>query len=106
MKTIDCLEEALKMFEENSIRQAQTLQTGNYKIGNKYFDNKMKCLSYIYKYGKLKELEKFLAHENVGVRESAACAQNLARCDTFSFIPSILERKSDHFHHILCDFSI
>ena len=74
MKTIDSVEEALKMFEENSIRQAQTLETGNYKIGNKCFDNKMKCLSYIYKCGKLKELEKYLAHENVGLRETAAYA--------------------------------
>ena len=35
MKTIENVDEALSMFEENSIKKAQTLETGNYKVGNK-----------------------------------------------------------------------
>ena len=50
---IENVEEALRLFEEKSIKQAQTLETGNYRVGNKCFDNKMKCLSYLYKQGKL-----------------------------------------------------
>ena len=74
MKTIENVEEAIRLFEENSIKQAQTLNTGNFKVGNRCFDNKIKCLSYLYKKGKLEMLEKYLLHENVGVRESAAYA--------------------------------
>ena len=74
MNTIENVKEALKMFEENSIKQSQTLETGNYKVGNKCFDKKMKSLSYLYKQGKLDLLEKYLSHENVGVRETAAYA--------------------------------
>ena len=39
MKRIDNVEEALKLFEENTIKQAQTFETGNFKVGNKCFDN-------------------------------------------------------------------
>ena len=74
MKTIENVDEALRLFEENSIKQAQTLDTGNYKVGNKCFDNIMKCLTYLYKQGKLEMLEPFLSHENAGVRETAAYA--------------------------------
>ena len=74
MKTIENVEEALRLFEENSIKQAQTLEIGNYKLGNKCFDNIMKCLSCLYKQGKLDLLEPFLSHENAGVRETAAYA--------------------------------
>ena len=74
MKTIENVDEALRLFEENSIKQAQTLDTGNYKVGNKFFDDIMKFLSYLYKQGKLEMLEPFLSHENAGVRETAVVA--------------------------------
>jgi hypothetical protein len=74
MKTITSQEEALKLFEENSIKQAQTLETGNFKLGNECFDNKIKCLSYLYKTNGMGMLEQLLSHENVGVRESASYA--------------------------------
>ena len=74
MKTIENVDEAIKLFEENSIKKALTLETGNYKVGNKCFDNIIKCLSYLYKQGKLEMLEPFLTHENAGVRETAAYA--------------------------------
>ena len=70
MKTIKSQEEALRLFEENSIKQAQTLETGNFKLGNECFDNKIKCLSYLYKTNGMGMLEQLLSHENVGVRES------------------------------------
>ena len=62
MKTIGNVDEALRLFEENSIKQAQTLDTGNYEVGNKCFDNIMKCLTYLYKQEKLDLLEPFLSH--------------------------------------------
>lgn len=74
MKRIDNVEEALKLFEENSIKKAQTLETGNFKVGNKCFDNQIKCLSYLHKQNKLEMLEPFLSHENPEVRVSAAYA--------------------------------
>lgn len=74
MKRIDNVEEALKLFEENTIKQAQTFETGNFKVGNKCFDNQIRCLSYLHKQGKIEMLEPFLSHENPGVRESAAYA--------------------------------
>lgn len=74
MKTISSIEEAIRLFEENSVKQAQTMETGDYKVGNQCFDNKIKCLSYLYEHGKLELLENYLSHENVGVRETAAYA--------------------------------
>ncbi len=74
MKTIKSVEEAISLFEENSIKQAQTMETGDYKVGNLCFDNKIKCLSYLYEHEKLELLENYLSHENVGVRETAAYA--------------------------------
>ena len=74
MKKIASIEEAIKLFEENSIKQGQTMKTGNYKEGNKCFNNKMKCLSYLYKLGRMEALEELLSHEDVGVRESASYA--------------------------------
>lgn len=74
MKTINSIEEAIRLFEENSVKQAKTMETGDYKVGNLCFDNKIKCLSYLYEHGKLELLEKYLSHENVGVRETAAYA--------------------------------
>ena len=35
MKTIGNVDEALRLFEENSIKKARTMETGNYKDGNK-----------------------------------------------------------------------
>ena len=40
MKTIETVDEALRLFEEYSIKQAQTMETGNYKVGNKCFDER------------------------------------------------------------------
>ena len=50
MKTIENVDEALRLFEENSIKQAQTLDTGNYKVGNKCFDKgNWKCWSHFFR---------------------------------------------------------
>ena len=65
MKRIDNVEEALKLFEENTIKQVQTFETGNFKVGNKCFDNQIRCLSYLHKQGKIEVLSK-IATGNYG----------------------------------------
>ncbi|MBR1411453.1 MAG: DUF2019 domain-containing protein [Prevotella sp.] len=106
MKTIDNIEEALNMFEEYSIKQSQTLETGNYKVGNKCFDKKMKCLSYLYKHGKLEILEKYLSHENVGVRETAAYAYLSICPQEGEKVLSEIARGNYGFHSISAEMTL
>jgi len=74
MKTIRNHDEALQLFEECSIKQAEATETGNYKEGNKNYDIIIACILYLYKCQQLKLLNPFLDHQNVGVRQWAAFA--------------------------------
>lgn len=74
MNKIKNIEEAISLFVDNAKEHAISSMTGNYKKGNKCFDNKMKCLSFLYKEHKLELLQVYLTHKDVGVRESTAYA--------------------------------
>ena len=106
MKKIGNVEEALKMLEEYSIRQAQTLETGNSKVGNKCFDYKINCLSYLYKHGKLKMLEDYLSYENVGVRETAAYAYLSICPQKGEKVLSEIARGNYGFHSITAEMTL
>ena len=68
------IEQALAIFEESAAAQSRATETGDYKLGNKYFDKEMKALTYLYQQGHLSDLKNFLNHEDVGVRSFAAYA--------------------------------
>ena len=68
------IEEAIRVIEESAAAQSKATETGDYKLGNKYFDKEMKALTYLYQQGHLSDLKIFLNHEDVGVRSFAAYA--------------------------------
>lgn len=74
MKKIKDINEALKLFEESSIKQAEATETGNYKIGNRHHDIIIACILFLYDSQQLRLLEPFLEHPHVGVRLWAAFA--------------------------------
>ena len=72
MKKITSNDEALKLFEESSIKHSEASETGEYKKCNKNHDIIIACILYLYDSQQLKLLEPFLEHPHVGVRLWAA----------------------------------
>jgi hypothetical protein len=56
------IEEALSLFEKSASMQAQTLETGNFRKGNRFFKQKMQSIVYLYEQNHLANLEPFLYH--------------------------------------------
>ena len=74
MRKIKSNDEALKLFEESSIRHSEASETGDYKTGNRHHDIIVACILYLYDSQQLQLLEPFLEHPHVGVRLWAAFA--------------------------------
>ena len=74
MRNIRTIEEALTLFEENSIIHGNASLDGNYKVGNKAYDIVTKCTNFLTENNKIELLLPFLEHENVSVRLGAAYA--------------------------------
>lgn len=72
MRKIKSNDEALKLFEESSIRQSESTEIGDYKTANKNHDIIIACILYLYDNQQLQLLEPFLEHPHVGVRLWAA----------------------------------
>lgn len=72
MKKITSKDEALKLFEESSIKHSEASEKGEYKKCNKNHDIIIACILYLYDTQQLKLLEPFLEHPHVGVRLWAA----------------------------------
>ena len=72
MKKITSNDEALKLFEESSIKHSEASEAGEYKKCNKNHDIIIACILYLYDSQQLKLLEPFLEHPHVGVRLWAA----------------------------------
>ena len=71
---IKSVEEALRIFEENVRKQAETLETGEYRKGNRCFTKYMRSIAYLYEHQALQRLTPLLSSENVGIRCVAAYA--------------------------------
>ena len=87
---IKSIEEALSIIEESASIHAKTMETGDYKVGNKHFAREMKALVYVYKQGHLADLEKYLTSEDIGIRSFAAWA----------LLPIMEERSKDVLQEI------
>ena len=74
MRKIKSNDEALRLFEESSIRHSEASETGDYKTGNRHHDIIVACILYLYDNQQLQLLEPFLEHPHVGVRLWAAFA--------------------------------
>ncbi len=73
MKKIKDIETALVIFEEAAIKQAEATESGDYKTGNKYYNEIRKAVDFIKSINAINELEPFLSHGSVGVRMWSAC---------------------------------
>lgn len=71
---IQSVEDAIRILEENARIQAETFETGNYKLGNKCFKIYSKCIVYLYEHNSLELLSPLLESDDVGVRSVAAYA--------------------------------
>lgn len=74
MKKINSIEDALLLFEENTIKRGEALSADDFKTYNKYLPTINKCIVYLYDNQQLNLLYKFLKHNNHYVRSLAAYA--------------------------------
>ena len=73
MKKINDIETALAVFEEAAIKQAEATEEGDYKTGNKRYNEITKATAFIKNEGAVDSLRQFLSHTSIGVRMWAAC---------------------------------
>lgn len=73
MRNIRTIEEALNLFEKNSIIYGNTFISGNYKVCNKAYDIIMKCGDFLKEEEKVDFLLPFLEHEKVSIKYVSAC---------------------------------
>lgn len=66
------LKEAIALFEEASIKQAEATEQGNYKVGNKCYKEIKKAIDFLKKNNALEILDICLNSHFVGVRLWAA----------------------------------
>lgn len=72
MKKIKNIDTALSIFEEAAIKQAEAIEEGNYKMGNKQYDKIVRAMIFIKSENAVNRLKKFLCYPSVGVRLWAA----------------------------------
>ncbi len=72
MRKIKDIETALAVFEEAAIKQAEATEEGDYKSGNKRYNEITKAAEYIKSEGSIDNLRGFLSHDSIGVRMWAA----------------------------------
>lgn len=68
------IEEAIATLTNSAAIQAQALETGDYKNGNRRMRLMMQCIVYLYEQNHLADLKPLLYHQNIGVRSTAAYA--------------------------------
>lgn len=72
MKRIKDIDTALSAFKIAAIHQTTATEEGNFKKGNKAFEQIVQIINYLKKFDKLNELETLLYDSNVGIRMFAA----------------------------------
>lgn len=73
MRKIKDIETALAVFEEASIKQTEATEEGDYKTGNKCYNEITKAVEFIKNEGAVENLRQFLSHTSIGVRMWSAC---------------------------------
>ncbi len=74
MAKIKSVEEALRLFEEYTIKRGYALDTDDFKTYNKLFSQVQKCKMYLYENQQIHLLHTLFMHKNQHVRFSAASA--------------------------------
>lgn len=74
IRNIRNIEDALNLFEKNSIIHGNSSLDGNYKVCNKAHDVITKCITFLNGKNKMDLLLPYLEHKNVSVRYTAASA--------------------------------
>ncbi len=72
MSNITNISTALYFFEEAAIKHAEATLNGDYKTGNKNYDKVVKAVEYLKQHDSINELLKYLNHDVVGLRLTAA----------------------------------
>jgi Domain of unknown function (DUF2019) len=72
-KKIKDIQTALVIFEEAAAKQAEATETGNYKLGNKYYNEITQAAAFLKSENAVGSLRNYLSHPSVGVRLWAAC---------------------------------
>lgn len=72
MKKIKSVETALSSFKIAATNQVTATETGDYKKGNKAFEQIIQIIKYLKDCGSLRELETLLFDSNVGIKMFAA----------------------------------
>lgn len=72
LKTIKNIESALALFQEAAAKQAEATEQGDYKTGNKCYDEIMSVLNFLRQNNSIQSLYAFLSAPSVGVRLWAA----------------------------------
>lgn len=73
MIRIKDIKTALELFEESCIKQAEATEKGDYKTGNKSYNNIIKATNFLKHENAICSLEKYLSSPFVGVRLWTAC---------------------------------
>lgn len=62
------IEEALGLFIDSASKQIESNENGDYKIGNKCYDDLVIVTNYLKRTNSIKELRKLLDNKHIGVR--------------------------------------
>ena len=73
MKKIKDIKTALAIFEKAALEQAEATLQGDYKTGNKRYDEIIKAAAFLKSENAIDNLQNYLFHPSVGVRLWAAC---------------------------------
>ncbi|MEM0942125.1 MAG: DUF2019 domain-containing protein [Bacteroidota bacterium] len=105
MKKIKDIDTALAIFEEAAIKQAEATETGDYKTGNKHYDEITKAVAFIKNENAVESLKPFLSHSSIGVRLWAACY--LLPVDEKQGVKTLEEiAKSSGIHSLTADTTL
>lgn len=72
MKTINSIDMAIYQFKDSSHKHGVATETGNYKLGNKYYKDIISAIDYLKKSNAINVLEMLLSDSSIGVRLWAA----------------------------------
>lgn len=59
---------ALEIFEDACIKHSEATEQGDYKTGNKYYDQIVKAVNFLKNENEINTLKKYLSSPSVGVR--------------------------------------
>lgn len=72
MTKIEDIKTALRLFEDAAAKQAEATENGNYKLGNKCYDQIVNAIAFLKEHDAIDSLLNFLDNSSVSVRMWAA----------------------------------